>query len=522
MNINLGKKWFVFVKDKHEGPFSLNEVQEQILTGALPKEIYVWHEGMSDWKLTSALQEFDFIPAKSPAVKEPSISVITNNPETQGGFIESRASANDTDTQDSVQNNQEIENLENEVKQQSKAFPSSEEKQEANSPSSQSGKTILKSFTFGRLFFLGALAVILVGASVAYNLNLTSVEDLGEFKVTPTMKLALRFNFLNRFISPLPSLDVNEEDEEELKAAARARFDLVGPKLGLGLSKKDSLFPELFVASNAPNGAKIKLRISANSSTLLNWLSFDKELELTLQNRIARTGKIQFKDGKPIPRGEYAVTLSPSDNDDSPRKNVFSTMTTITTNLPAEFPKDTKILALKTYFLGGPRDAIYATRLKEFHDRLREKANREIGELKQFVATLENQFDSTSNKFNLLKEGRTKAKQKLLWANFHGEWSKLQNNLNSIFDDWTPAVIREQYFYGSLYQLIHQLSQAIDRVHNFQNTLFTTTQDLKTLQIQIGETTAAAQSALVLVKTKIEQAEKTPSTANGMPQTDNQ
>jgi hypothetical protein len=500
MKTILEKKWFVFVKDKHEGPFSIDEILDRIQGGTLSKDLYVWREGMSDWKLAPVVPEFESVfqalDRTSSEGPGPTISVSHQNPGSQGGFIESSS----TPAPDSVS-------------------PSEDKPKPEESPIEDKAKESRSYIKFKLLIFVLAAVTIL---SVTFQ-NLASrplSDESPKSKESFTMRLAQRFPLLSRWMSPLPPLDTSEDEYDELRFAVKNNFETVGAKFATALSKREPIFPELYIASNLPDGAKLKIRVSGVPSTLLNWLSFEKEFEVVLQKHFAQTGKIQFQDGKPIPRGDYVVIIMPSENQAEPLKGLFANQTFVTINLLPDSHKDPKVLAFKTYFLGGPKDATYVTRLKEYHDRLRDKASREIEELKQFTVTLETQLEATVNQFNDLKEGRTKTKNKNKWSDFHQTWSKLEDNLSSIFNGWTPSVIKDEYFYGSLYQLTHQLGQAIDRVHLFQNTFFTSTQDLKTLQIQIGESTAAAQSALTLAKSRLEQKEKAPISANGLPPLD--
>jgi len=518
MNDLVEKKWFIFVKDKHEGPFGMDEIRTKITQGAMPMETYVWKEGMSDWKMTSALPEFQSIFSNLKQNREASVSLQSIDPASQGGFFEAVAlpSNNGMGAPPSV--DQKIpENTLGETGEQILAD------QAPNPASGNLANSLIRRFPkwkplLGLISFL-ILAIVLMQGF--YNTTSNTIQDeTSEFKQTFMMRVAERLPFLEGWISALPALDVSEEEYGELKSAAKTKLQSVGPKFALGLSRKDLLFPEFFLASNLPDGARLKVHIIGSPSTLLNWLTFEKETEVTLTRKLSRTGAIHFQDGKPIPRGEYIVSISASENQPQNVKSLVASALPVSANLPSEIPTGVKVLAFKTYFLGGPHDAVYVTRLKEFHDRLREKAGRELNELKQFSATLENQFDTTITRFSTLREGRTRPKQKKLWSDFHQEWIKLEASLNAVFDDWTPAVIHDQFFYGVLYQLIHQLGQSLDRVHSFQHAFFASAQDLKTLQIQIGETTAAAQGALILLKSKIEQAEKIPPSVNGMPRTE--
>src|SRR4051812_29705440 len=72
------KKWFVYVGDHHEGPFSLEEVQGKMVQGDVSTESFVWAEGMTDWKPMTEMSDFAPILTSTaeaaPVVSAPDIS----------------------------------------------------------------------------------------------------------------------------------------------------------------------------------------------------------------------------------------------------------------------------------------------------------------------------------------------------------------------------------------------------------------------------------------------------------------
>src|SRR3954467_9410853 len=52
------KKWFVYIGDHHEGPFSLEDIQGKMAQGQVTRNSYVWAEGMADWKAMIEMSEF--------------------------------------------------------------------------------------------------------------------------------------------------------------------------------------------------------------------------------------------------------------------------------------------------------------------------------------------------------------------------------------------------------------------------------------------------------------------------------
>jgi hypothetical protein len=176
---------------------------------------------------------------------------------------------------------------------------------------------------------------------------------------------------------------------------------------------------------------------------------------------------------------------------------------------------------MKSYFLGGIKDANYTTRLKEFHDKLAEKARNEMGECKQFAATLDMQLSSTTQKFLFLHRGKKfSPAQAKVWGAFDRQWTALSDQLNQSFGKITADSLKNDYFYGALYQASQQASQAVMRLHEIQNSVYTSTVDAKSAEIQLGEASAIARNAVNELKTKIDYVDKLPPKPNGMPNRD--
>ncbi len=54
-------KWFVYINDHHEGPFSMGQLQSKLQTGEINRNHYVWCEGMPDWQVMTSIRELDAI-----------------------------------------------------------------------------------------------------------------------------------------------------------------------------------------------------------------------------------------------------------------------------------------------------------------------------------------------------------------------------------------------------------------------------------------------------------------------------
>ena len=216
----------------------------------------------------------------------------------------------------------------------------------------------------------------------------------------------------------------------------------------------------------------------------------------------------------------YTVYLIAGESQPPLIQSFLNTALVLATKPPHDLPKNSKILGYKTYFLGGERDSTYLSRLKSYHDSLRKKATEELANIKQYVITLEAQFEATRGKFEPLQKGKINKKQRKDWEIFHTNWAKLQKELHQNIQSWTPEMIKNEFFYGSLFVLTQQAEQGIAQLHEFQNTFFEKPSDPNTVQIQIGESTSSVRNALTLLRSKIEETEKTPLSPNGMPRRD--
>jgi hypothetical protein len=492
------KKWFVYIGDHHEGPFSLEEVQEKMTQGAVTSENYVWKEGMGDWKMMPEVLDFNSIiktPPK-PITAQPISSETLYQLSSPAPPVEASPTAAATPAERRTR----------EIKKAEDLLPAE--------PDPTKRKKIIR--------YAKTLAPLAILAGIGYAANQGLFTPLTEATATfgrpYLVQLSEKVPALDKWMSPIPPLeDVSSDEYENLKTAAKGNLEKDGARLAIALSKADHLAPAFYIASNLPDDSQFHVYVVGISDTLLNQLSFMGQVDVAQAKHIGKSGAVRFADGRPIPRGEYVVYVSPSETQPVITKAIFDRIQASPYKPPAELPKDTKILIFKTYFLGGPRDTTYATRLKEFHDKLRERAENETKEIEQFASTLETQLNSTATKFAMLRKGKMSSKQRKTWESFHIDWMKLESQLNQIFQKWTPETIHKDYFYESLYQFTQQLGIAVEKVHELHHAYFTGVGDPKTFEIQLGETLSSAQSAVTVIKAKIEQAKKLSPTPNGMP-----
>ncbi|MCM2279967.1 MAG: DUF4339 domain-containing protein [Oligoflexia bacterium] len=511
------KKWFVYLGDHHEGPFSLGEIQAKMNEGLVTPSSYVWAEGMSDWKLmpqvpafegllqggySPALQAFPEVPvamATEPAaVPEPVLEEPVTLETVRPQSVQLTASRPELDPAPRVTEEDLRGTRRDEYSEASEAKP--------------------RGPLLGRLFKLLLLLGILGGAGVGA-IGVFSPELLPEPVRGPAQAAVTAARAL---FSPLPSLeDVAPEDFEELKAAAGAKLDKDGPRIAVALSTADLLSPAFYVATNLPDGTVIDLYVEGVTETLLNQLAYSSRVRAVVAGRLAKTPALKFAENKSLPRGQYELYAIEGEEQPEEVKSILASLPPASfPKAPAAMPKNFKLAATKGYFLGGAKDGTYTARLKEFHDKLREKATRELVEIKQFHGTLEATMNAGLSDFNLISRMKAAAIRQKKWEEHHQKWQGFATQMNDIFGKWTPAVLESEFFYGSLYSMIQQAFQGVEQLHNLHHSYFTASVDAKAFEIQAGQVAATASAALANLKAKIEQAEKIPPAPNGMPRRD--
>lgn len=513
------KKWFVYIGDHHEGPFSLADIQGKIGIGQVSSNSYVWEDGMADWKLMTEVSAFGGLLGKGEVIMPPAMavggpdlsidvaSIVDDRKEpTHGGGTPAPVLLHDSP---------EIRVRADE----SSYFPPIEES--LSTPPQKRWVKWLK----GGLFL--ALPVAAIGAYTQGYLDSTinspaaqtGIQATSELIKPHLLKLAEKYPTLNRWISPIPQLDdVIPEDYEGLRAAASTDLTSGGPKVALALSQATLSKPSFYVSSNLPDGAQFDIFILGVPDSLLNQLSYNSVTRITLSKKLGKSEPLLAADKSGLQPGQYNIFVTETETEPPVIKSILAPLSPANVSLPSSVPKGSKVVATKSYFLGGKKDATYSSRLKEFHDRLRARAEAELIEVKQHLSTLEKQFQSTNAQFNFLRSGKLTPLKKRSWTLFHTQWVEMFGQMKKAFDTWTPTALRNDFFYGMLFQLTQQAGNSVMSVHDLENSFVSNPgTDRKSFEIQMGQSLSLAQNAILALKTKVEQAEKIPPTPNGMP-----
>ena len=361
------KKWFVYMGDHHEGPFSLPEIEAKMGQSLVTSESYVWCEGMPDWKVMKDLSDFAALvapPPKKPQVPEfPKIPAAAKNAGVGDASLSNALTAplNPLKVEEAPVLGEpalvpavagisaiSIEPVEPGAETPELATPEFVEpvlaspepvKAAVAAPEPAvvladapppSGQREAESKTGGRFAKLkeiqwgkwasimgvtGSIAAV-AGAYFSGSLDplvhspavQAACQTAADFAQPYLLQVADKFPALGKWISPIPALDdVSPEDYEELKNASKAKLDKDGAKLAVALSKTDLFSPTFYVASNLPDGAQLDVFIVGIPETLLNQLSFVGQSQAVITKKLGKSSPVRFSDGKLVPRGEYMV-----------------------------------------------------------------------------------------------------------------------------------------------------------------------------------------------------------------------
>jgi hypothetical protein len=551
------KKWFVYLTDHHEGPFSLAEIQAKMAQSQVSTANYVWAEGLTDWKPMTEVPEFESLlhapqqvaaagggatvmltpelsldsadaPAAAAISEQPDVVAVAQpEPEPEPASVAAPTLA----IADEKTGDLDPEDLKRATAQpltEAIAAPGTAPAPAATKGATKSGgggvarilkwaATIVIPVAIAGAYFNGGLDPVLNSPAVK-----AGVQTLSDLTKPYLLKLADRVPALAKWISPIPSLeDVTPEDYEALKAAAMQKLADGGPRIAIALSGADAFKPAFYVATNLPDGTVIDFYVDGIPDTLLNQMAFHAKVKATIDKKLGKSAVVRSDDGKPLPRGEYVVYATEDAAQPATVKPLLAAIPSVTAKVPSGLPLEIKLLVSKTVFLGGLKDATYASRLKEYHDKLRAKATSELADIKQLEATLEGQLAATNGKFvqlkGLVRGGKPTFAARKSWNDFNANWNKLQDTLRQSYSKWTDQELANGYFYGVLFSLTKAAGEAVDRIHQLHADFFAGRVDMKAFEIQRGSAVSVAESAVVALKNKIAQAESLTPTPNGMP-----
>lgn len=548
------KKWFVYLGDHHEGPFSVDEIRQKMEQGLVSSQSYVWAEGMADWQGMTEVADFKSLtspvaalevtpppttplvgPLESPSTvaaeqaADPSVLVLESPAE--GAMSAATAAASQSFAR------AESPRI---IISPSKSTPISTSTYGANAPFEMGQAPVdnaplakpAKRKSGGFIKFL--LFLILLsggfGAFLAGYLDAFLPSEAASVSARRTL-MGLARPFLSQIEEQVPAVgvwlspisrpeDVTDEEFQTLRRAASGNGLEGVNSVGLAIAKTDPTQPTFYVSADLPDGALFEVVVRGVPGTLLNATGFERTLKVTLMEHLGRSGALKAEDNSPLPKGEYQIYAYESADQSPAVQQTLAQLQPSARKLPEGMPVGRKLVTLAEEFLGGPKDAAYSERLKEFHDRLKQKALAEITETRQFANTLESQLSISTQEFGRIRAMRNPIQRKKAWADFNTHWSQLTGQLTQTFQTWTPDALQGEYFYGPIYIATQQAGVAVTAAQAQRNDFMTQPlpKDLAAAEATLTTVAVNAQTAVNNLKDLITKAETLQQSAGGIPQ----
>jgi hypothetical protein len=480
MNIENEKKWFVYIGDHHEGPFSVLEVSERKNSGSVRDDSYVWCEGMNDWLMLSDVKELaQEVKKLEPAAPAPKVKAPPVNAKI------SPAKQN-----------------------QGPAKPTMENKKATSS----------KKFAIYLALCLFVLLALSLGTLSA--LSRFAAEDV-HAKIRPTLsRLIDKVPALALLFHLVPTLqDVTPDEQKDLEQARQGGAD-VTPKIAIALSQNDPNRPFFYVSTNLPDGTKFDVYLVGNSESLLNKLQYSAQYPVQTSKGFGKTEVYSSVGGQPIPKGEYQVVIVDSTEQEETIRAQLLNLPPLkaSAKIPDGVPPNTHFSVVKNYFLGGPRDETYLTRLKQFHEKIRQNSDREFSELKQYSETLTSMYSTLTTEFNKIYTAKKPPPNlKAAWKKNADVWQQINGQLEQTVQTWSKETIQNEFFYGKVYALVKSAYESTKALFTIENGYIENPQDHATFDIQHGKALSETRDALELLRTKMDLIEKAPKSPSGLP-----
>jgi hypothetical protein len=480
MNMEIQKKWFIYIGDHHEGPFSAEEISQKLKSGEAKEESYVWCEGMADWQMFSSVNELKNEVSKF-SQSEPSVKKVSDDLK-----IERTASI------------------------------------DRNALGKTSAPKTQKNLRMGLITVMTIVGLTVVSVGTLSALSYTASDEM-HASLRPTLiKIVDRFPLLAPIFKLVPSLnDIKAAEQTELEQA-QIGLPENGVKLAFALSQNDPNRPYFYISTNLPSPVKLELYIVGNSETLLNRLQFSTQTTVTALHGFGKSDVLSAEGGQPIPKGEYQIYVTEAAEQDEAVKTQIAQFQPIRAQVKSALmiPAGNQFLFVKTYFIGGERDSTYLTRLKAFHEKIKINSEKEVLELRQYSETLQLQFTTLTSEFNrLAKAKKATLVMKNSWKKTSMTWQQINSQLEQTIQTWSKETLENEFFYGKAYALVKTSYESIRGLFALENSYFDseTGVDHTSFDIQYGKALSAARDAVETLRAKVDLIMKAPKSASGLP-----
>ncbi len=458
MNSELEKKWFVYLSDHHEGPFSAAELSQKQKIGQITLQSYVWKEGMPDWLPIPEVPELVMEMKKNDSSSKVSLQKPKSSPGSRSRY-----------------------------------------------PKLISVILVLMIvLTLGGLSLLSRLGNDELHASIRPLLN----------RMTETMP------FLTPLFKMVPaSSDWPSQEKAELTEALKGAPEKA-VRIAIAVIQSDPSRPQLLISTNLPDQTQFDVYLIGKGETLLNRIHYSSKFSVKSIRGIAKSEVLLTEEGQPLSKGEYSIWITESqEQDESLRVRIADyPQNRPSTALPAPIPNSSKFVLNKNIFLGGARDESYLTKLKAFHEKIKQNSDKELVELRQYSDILGIQFQTLTQEFEkILKSRKVSDAQRVQWKMNSKKWLDLNAQLEQSIQTWSKETLQNEFFYGSAYELVKGSYESLKSLFNIENEYVEKPADKNTFLIQHGKAISESRQSLEQLRGKIDLILNAPKSANGLP-----
>ncbi len=412
--------WSLLIGKEVHGLFSMDQLKAKTKAGEVSEKAMLWHPGWDDYR---PLAEFPILAQlrKNAPKKSGGAGIGTSSLKQKGGIVAAPHIDQDSEATDAgIQAPSKFGGIVDKLKGLFAKKP--KQALSVNTVATKTGTTGLKKKGGGsglKKIAIAIVAILVVGGGGAG-----------------------AYFFL--FASPIPSsLDVKPEDLDGMRETLKAPISQGGKlywakQTGGEDNPLDETSPIYYVSTNLPVGSTIKLTMKGTPGTLINALRSEATFtENISKQRFATFDKIKQENGKPLPMGEYTVT--------------------VTADGAEKFEKK--------LFFGGKKGPGYENRLHQYIDKLQKNYDEELGFLREELNTMKTMQADISKKLAEYKTAMEKPNGK---ARVAADWRQYSASLQQLLpqlDQHTKehlAAPGDRYFpslFTDLTMAINQMQQ---------------------------------------------------------------
>ncbi len=425
INQNHLKKWYVNTNQGCLGPLSIMQILKMGKKNEINSQNLVWHEGWSDWKAISEVNELELLFANNEIIE-----------------LESKLNIENTESWNNSDDfwkeiNQEMINFSSAPR--SRLEDISVDKNQSYLNLKVQPEKNINHFKKKIQFIL--ILVLFLSVCLFIILNFTMRNGFKKSSYKEYLEQALTRN-----------------EYRELISAIDESLEKTGPAASIGIinnNEKSKGLPIYFaVGTNLKDGTELKLNVWSTPGTLLSLNNVSVESRLVVKDGIAFSPGMLGKEEGPLAVGEYQVMVSCQKC-----KNI----------LLEENKKEKDIsLAQKAYFIGGKKDSKYLEELKVIQDKVNQKSKSELIEASQLIAMIRRQFSELEKNRSNLVNGKANRYPQLNQTSYpdwnQSEWIHIDQQLFVLIDRWKTLNLHNEVVHRELFGDIIRVYQKVKEI----------------------------------------------------------